>query len=177
MSKSPLKVVQGLPVTDKTEPTALQTERLAQLASAQEARDGAVKEIERLHGMLEEVLSAAEAGEAKQAVRANPAAFKSSERPTLRKLAEAHSKRAAALERISEIELQLRDLQLTAPADVMVEVRALMRKQAAEFDALKTQNAELKTQNALLSQRIDELEKTMMAHMRSQALMIRSRRR
>ena len=117
-------------------------ERLAALAAAQASLDTARSEIGRLTTIMEEALDEDEVAEALEGMRAAPAEYLASRRPVYRKTAAAIEDERRAASQVAEIEQQIRDHSMS-PADMLVEVRSLIRKQNAGFEAMRTENERL----------------------------------
>ena len=130
--------------------------RVAALASAQARRDSAQKELSRLRTIMEEAYDEEEVGVTIDEMNTNPAEFLASRRPLFRKAAAAikEEKDAAAL--IAQVEQEIRDHSMS-PADMLVEVRSLIRKQNVEFEAMREQNAELIERIAVLEEVVKAL--------------------
>ena len=125
-------------------------ERLAVLAAAQASLDAARAEIGKLTAIMEEALDEDEVAEALKGMRAAPAEYIASRRPVYRKTAAAIEDERRAASQVAEIEQQIRD-NCMSPADMLVEVRSLLRKQNAGFEAMRAEND-------LLQSRVTELE-------------------
>ena len=130
--------------------TSSQEERLAALAAAEASLGAAQAEIGKLTAIIEEALDEDEVAEALKGMRVAPAEYLASRRPVYRKTAAAIVDERRAASQVAEIEQQIRDHCLS-PADMLVEVRSLLRKQNAGFEAMRAEND-------LLQSRVTELE-------------------
>jgi len=116
--------------------------RLAALAAAQARRDSARKEVSRLRTIMEDVLDEESEGNLMDEMNARPAEYLNSRRPIFRKVAAAIKEEKDAAAQIAEVEQEIRDHSMS-PADMLVEVRSLIRKQNTEFEAMRAENAGL----------------------------------
>eukprot|EP00966_Prymnesium_polylepis_P312807 7228505-Prymnesium_polylepis.1 len=75
-------------------------------------------------------------------IQSNPDEFLNSRRPAFRKVATAMKEEQEAAARVASIEQEIRDHSMSS-ADMLVEVRSLIRKQNVEFEAMRAENAGL----------------------------------
>ena len=126
-----------------------QKERLVALAAAQVSLDAARVEISKLTTIMEEALDEDEVAEALKGLRAAPEEYSSSRRPVYRKAAAAIEDERRAASQVAEIEQQIRD-HCMSPADMLVEVRSLIRKQNTGFEAMRAENDRLQSRVTVL---------------------------
>ena len=106
---------------------------------------------------MEEALDEDEVASSLADIKASPDAFVESRRPIFRKTALAMKEEHEAAIQAAEIQQEIRDHSMS-PADMLVEVRSLIRKQNAGFDAMRDENRALQA-------RVAELEAVVKAMM------------
>ena len=138
---TPIRDARQAPVAPSEMP-ATKEERLARLAVVQQRRDNAAKELGRLHTVMEDAFDEDELAASMEQLRKEPDSFLESRRPIFRKAAAAVKEEQEAAVLVASIEQEIRDHSMS-PADMLVEVRSLIRKQNAAFEAMAAENAGL----------------------------------
>lgn len=114
-------------------------ERAASLAIMKARHDAATKELARLQVVMEDALGEEEAVMSLAEINSSPDDFMESRRPIFRKTAAAVKEEREVATRMGEIEQEIRDHSMS-PADMLVEARALIRKQNVAFEVMRTEN-------------------------------------
>jgi len=134
MARSPKYSTAGAPATKE--------ERLTRLADEQRIREKAAEEIVRLRTVMEEVNAKEDVDSSLEQIRSKPEEFLNSRHPAFRKVATAMKEEQEAAARVAGIEQEIRDHSMSS-ADMLVEVRSLIRKQNVEFEAMRAENVGL----------------------------------
>jgi len=121
---------------------ATKEERLTRLADEQRIREKATEQIVRLRTAMEELDAKEDVDSSLEQIQSNPDEFLNSRRPAFRKVATAMKEEQEAAARVASIEQEIRDHSMSS-ADMLVEVRSLIRKQNVEFEAMRAENAGL----------------------------------
>jgi hypothetical protein len=121
---------------------ATKEERLSALADAQYRHENAAVELGRLKTRMEEALGEEESVPAFARIKADPDSFKDARRPIFRKTAAAVKEEQEAAAQVAALEQEIRDHSMS-PADMLVEVRSLIRKQNEGFEKMRTENEAL----------------------------------
>ena len=129
---------------------ATKEERLSALAVAQQRQESATQELGRLKAVMEEAYSEEEVASSLAGIKAEPDSYVDSQRPIFRKLAAAVKEEQEAAAQVAALEQEIRDHSMS-PADMLVEVRSLIRKQNEGFEKMRTENE-------ALVRRVSELE-------------------
>ena len=129
---------------------ATKEERLSALAVAQQRQESATQELGRLKAIMEDALGEEESAASLAGIKAEPDSYVDSQRPIFRKLAAAVKEEQEADAQVAALEQEIRDHSMS-PADMLVEVRSLIRKQNEGFEKMRTENE-------ALVRRVSELE-------------------
>eukprot|EP00966_Prymnesium_polylepis_P049436 1144371-Prymnesium_polylepis.1 len=91
---------------------------------------------------MEEVNAKEDVDSSLEQIRSKPEEFLNSRHPAFRKVATAMKEEQEAAARVAGIEQEIRDHSMSS-ADMLVEVRSLIRKQNVEFEAMRAENVGL----------------------------------